>query len=313
MSIECGASEKASIEIPGQGAPFYELVRDLSDPNVVGSEANEVVQEVFEEVQQATGIDVEAAAREMAEGKLVTPSIAQVVLYAAGYAGGRVLFKKGVKAEYYRGHSASAMVAAGLAGVIAVHEGAKLMQRRGEHMAEAAHNNPGTVAVTDLSLEKLAEICKACGVYMANLNSPVQTMISGRVPNIVQARKMIKSLGSRATIFRDWSQGPVHTPFFQEAEDRYRADLAVPEVSDPQAGFVRNIDGEITNDAESIREDLGGIAQQVNWTKGGLALLASGVRRFVEISPKSRKITSGLAQDLSPDHEIQTGHLFDYL
>jgi [acyl-carrier-protein] S-malonyltransferase len=268
---------------------------------------------VFDEVQEATGVDVPALAAGYTIEELSDTRVAQVLLLAAGFAGGRILIKKGVNPNYYRGHSASAYTAAGLAGALTVKTAAGLIQKRGELMHEAAQLHPGGVAVTDLNLEKLTEICQKAGVFVANHNSPLQTMISGESELLSTAVRMIKQAGARATTFRNWKNGPVHTPLFQDQEDQLRLILEGEIIASPSTSFVKNTDGKITESSVEVRDDLGGMAQPVRWVDGTLNLLANGVSRFIEIAPKDKKILSGLLHDHGLKDKVSIKHLIDFL
>jgi [acyl-carrier-protein] S-malonyltransferase len=304
---------KTSVELPGQGSPFGELIKELSDKDVVGAEAHEISRGVFDEVQEATGVDVRELAANHTIEELADTRKAQILLLAAGFAGGRILLKKGVSPDYYRGHSASAYTAAGLAGALALNTAAKLLQKRGGLMHEAARKHPGGVAVTDLNMEKLIEICHNAGVYIANYNSPLQTMISGETDMLANAKYLIKQAGARATVLRNWRNGPVHSPLFQDEENQLRLLLGVEEMVDPVVPFVKNTDGKITESAEEIREDLGGMAKPVNWADSTMTLIANGVNHFIEVSPRGKRVLTGFLEDHGLKDRAMLSHLFDFL
>lgn len=305
--------EKTSVEFPGQGVPYGELVKELSDKNIVGTEAHDEAKAVFDNVQETTGVDVRSLAANHTIEELSDTRLAQILLLAAGFAGGRILVKKGVNPDYYRGHSASAYTAAGLAGAVALKSAAKLIQKRGELMHEAAQNHPGGAAVTDLSLEKLIEICQKAGVFVANHNSPLQSVISGENEPLKKAISWIKETGARATPFRNWKNGPVHSPLFQEEENQLRAVLRDAHITDPTTAFVKNTDGQVAHTSEEVRDDLGGMAKPVKWSDGTLTLLANGVGKFIEVSPSKKRILSGLLEDHGIKDIVDIKHLFDFL
>ena len=302
-----------SVEFPGQGVPYGELIKELSDIDLVGAEAHEEARGVFDEVHETTGVDVRTLVAEHTIEELSDTRVAQILLLAAGFAGGRILVKKGVSPNYYRGHSASAYTAAGLAGALALKSAASLIQKRGQLMHEAAEKHPGGAAITDLNSERLIEICQRAGVFVANYNSPLQSVISGEHELLKIAIGRIKQAGARATPFRNWKNGPVHSPLFQEQEDQLRLVLEDVDIIDPVTPFIKNTDGKATTSSEEVRDDLGGMAKQVRWTDGTITLLANGVNRFIEVSPKGKKILSRLLEDHGLKDQAVIKHLFDFL
>jgi [acyl-carrier-protein] S-malonyltransferase len=305
-----------SVEFPGQGAPYGELVKELSDIDLVGREAHEIAVGVFEEVHEATGIDVQKESNERTVEELSDTRIAQLLLLAAGMAGGSILLKKGVKPDYLRGHSASAYTAASVAGALTLKKASELVRERGKLMHEGAKNHPGGIAITDLSIDPLRVICKKAGVHLANMNSPLQTVISGETVPLAKAKALIRKAGARATVLRDWTNGPVHSPLFDEEEIKLRLlldEVDKKDIDDPKIPIVRNVDAKVASSANEVIDDLGAMAQPVMWTDGTLALLAKGVKQFIEVSPSKRRILAGFLKDHGLVEGESIKHLFDFL
>jgi malonyl CoA-acyl carrier protein transacylase len=55
------------------------------------------------------------------------------------------------------------------------------------------------------------------------------------------------------------------------------------------------------------------MAQPVMWTDGTLALLAKGVKQFIEVSPSKRRILAGFLKDHGLVEGESIKHLFDFL
>ena len=283
------ADQDIVFELPGQGTGFAPLVAGLANPNLIGKEDSDVAKEVFEVVSEETGVNVLEVARPDLGTDFMDTRIAQALLLAGGFAGGSILAKRGINAKYFRGHSASGVTAAGLAGALTVRTAAKAMKERGLLMHQAAVESPGTVLVTDLEDEEtLDRICKEAGVFPANYNSPNQTMVSGPLEAVKEARQLIKAEGARATIIRDWAAGAVHSPIIAIPAGIWRKFLQPLDIGDSKGEFVRDTDAGITHEGEKIREDLGGMDKPVRWKQGTVALLGMGVSRFVEIGPPKR-------------------------
>jgi [acyl-carrier-protein] S-malonyltransferase len=244
--------------------------------------------------------------------------IAQALLLAGGFAGGAILARRGVNAKYFRGHSAAGVTAAGLTGAITLRTAARIMKERGDLMHQASIDTPGTVLITDLDDEEtLDAICKETGVYPANYNSPHQILLSGLAGAIKVARTRIKAEGARATLFRGWAAGAVHSPIIEVTANMWRSFLDPIVVEDIDAEVVRNIDAKTTSDGDEIKDDLGGMDMPVKWRQGTVTLLGKGVNRFVEIGPRKRPdrehVLRSFLMDQGLEGRVVMEHISDIL
>lgn len=190
----------------------------------------------------------------------------------------------GLKPDYVAGHSLGEYSALMAAGVFSFEDGLKLVRQRG--LAMSRQNGKGTMAaVMGLTEDQLLPVIEdlQTDVVLANLNTPMQIVISGSVDGI---SKVEESLAGREGVLvkRLSVSAAFHSPQMVEA-----AGIMAPLLQDvafnvPKCYVVSNVTGKATKDTTEIRENL--IAQitgQVRWYDSILNMTAEGVDNFYEI------------------------------
>lgn len=113
---------------------------------------------------------------------LTQTSHCQPALLACGVALTQLLDDLGVKPTVTTGHSLGEFTAAVAAGVVSASDAAKFVARRGQAM-EALGGDPGTMAALKTDA-KTAQGLLVDGVVVANLNHPVQCVVSGTTEGV---------------------------------------------------------------------------------------------------------------------------------
>jgi len=131
-----------------------------------------------------------------------------------------------------------------------------LIQKRARLMDEACHKNQGTMAaVIGMDYDALNKAIKELeDVWIANLNTPTQIVISGKKTSIEKAKDLLKEKGARRVLLLD-VQGAFHSPYMKYAEDRLKNDILnmdflqsdIDLVMNYSAGFVQDIGNLKTN------------------------------------------------------------------
>ena len=84
------------------------------------------------------------------------------------------------KADFLAGHSLGEIAALTCGGAIREHDGLRLVVRRGALMAEAAGNSgEGAMLAVRASPQQITETVELDQVWIANLNAPNQTVLTG--------------------------------------------------------------------------------------------------------------------------------------
>jgi [acyl-carrier-protein] S-malonyltransferase len=168
-----------------------------------------------------------------------------------------VLAHNGIKPTYTAGHSLGQWSALYGAGLISFEDGLKAVAKRGELMANAGKEMPGTMAaIIGLDRVAIAEVLKSVTsgiVVPANENSPEQTVISGEIAAVNEACEKLKAAGAKRAMLLPVS-GAFHSPLMQKAADIFAGIIDSITFSNPICALICNVSGKPENDASTIKQ-----------------------------------------------------------
>ena len=286
-------SQHLAFVFPGQGSQSLGMLADLAA--VFPS-----VRETFAEASEGAGLDLWALSQQGPEEQLNQTEFTQPALLAAGVAVWRAWQAQGgAQPSLLAGHSLGEYAALVAAGSISLADGAKLVRERGRLMQLAVPAGTGAMAAVLGAEDALvAEVCVAVAgdgvVVPANFNSPGQIVIGGSADAVDRALAELAARGVRKTVKLAVSV-PSHTPLMREAANRLSEVMNVMAWREPALPVVQNVDGEVHEGVQSIRDAL--VRQlylPVRWTDCVQALAARGATRIAECGPG--KVLSGLAK-----------------
>ncbi|MGL4819254.1 MAG: ACP S-malonyltransferase, partial [Bacilli bacterium] len=131
-------------------------------------------------------------------------------------------------------------------------------------------------------------------VDVANANSPLQTVVSGRREHVELLGERLKEQGAKRFIPLPVA-GAFHSRFMREASEKFETVLQNVTIETPSVPVYSNVTAAEMTSADDIRMLL---AQQlystVRWTAIIEQLIAQGHRTFVEIGPG--KVLAGLVK-----------------
>ncbi|MBL9125721.1 MAG: acyltransferase domain-containing protein, partial [Planctomycetaceae bacterium] len=229
--------------------------------------------------------------------ELKATHIAQPALGACGRAMHLLLEAFGLRASMYAGHSFGELVALAAAGAVSEATLLQLAAARGQAMAQAGDSPRGAmlaVSATAAQLEPL--IHDVADVWLANRNSPSQTVLSGSTAAIAAAQAKLEAAGVAVR------QLPVsvafHTPYMNAPREAFRATLAAAEVSTPTGRVYSNVtaaayDGDATQIRTLLAEQL---TSEVRFVEQIERMYQEGARIFVEVGPKG--VLTGLVREI---------------
>ncbi|MDR0402472.1 MAG: ACP S-malonyltransferase [Treponema sp.] len=292
---------------PGQGAQYPGMGLDLLG-------VSPAAREIFSIASETLDMDVAGLIRDSDAEKLKRSDVSQIALTAASLAAAAALRENGIVPAACAGFSLGEYPALACAGVIGAADCFTLVRARGGAMQaaidrmsagtpEAERSAPGMAAVLGLAPEKVEELIaewKKAGafagdLYPANINSPVQTVVSGSAPALSEAEKRFKEAGAKRFI-RLQVAGPFHSPFMKEAADAFASVLEATPFRDPDAAFFSNVTGTRVsggNEAKSLA--LRQICEGVRWTDEEAAIAALNPGAVFETGPG--KVLRGLWRD----------------
>lgn len=289
-------SKKFAFLFPGQGAQEPGMLKDICG---AFPEARKVV----DEVSKITGVDMPRLMWESEKEVLSRSDNSQLAITTASLATMKVLEGKGIVPSASMGFSLGEFPALYAAGVFSFEDVIKVVQKRGQIMqkvcdeiaAENAGHAPGMTAVIGLSPEKVEEIASGIkDAYAANLNSSVQTVVSGTFDALTEVEAKAKEAGARRAL-RLAVAGPFHSPLMQKAADEFEKAIADVAFNDPKIDLFSNVTGKkVTSGAEIKKNAVLHLTNPVRWTseEAVLASILNDDWQILEVGPG--KVLSGL-------------------
>jgi [acyl-carrier-protein] S-malonyltransferase len=270
--------------LPGQGSQYVGMGSDLAD-------SLPIVRQIFERADELLDLPLSEICREGPEDRLRRTENAQPAILVHSYAIWRALPEKVRRgAAAAAGHSLGEFSAYLIAGAMSFDDALRIVRRRGELMAEAGRERPGTMsAVIGLEADLVADVCRetAGTVVPANYNAPGQVVISGEVEAVGTAGDTLREAGARRVIPLNVS-GAFHSPLMESARQELEEMLAGTEITDPIFPVVANVSAEPIETGPRARELLvSQLTGAVRWSDGILLIGRLGISSFMEIGPGS--------------------------
>lgn len=266
---------------PGQGSQAVGMGQALA-------ERYPEAREVFERADQVLGFALSTLCFAGPIEELTVTSNTQPALLVTSVAAARVLERRGIHASAGAGHSAGEFAAHVAAGSLSFEDGLKLIRRRGELMAAAGKDRPGSmVAVLGLDHEAIARVLEAVGrprdLAAANFNSPGQVVLSGTPGALERATEEAKKAGAKKVVPLQVSAA-FHSPLMESAARGLAEALDRVEIRPARFPIVANATAREVQSPDEIRVTLREqLLSPVLWEQSVRELLGQGVRRFVEV------------------------------
>ncbi|MGW0337654.1 ACP S-malonyltransferase [Streptomyces sp. NPDC003011] len=266
--------------------------------------------ELTAEISAVTGEDLAELLLRTPDDQLRRTDLAQLTVFTLGL----IAHAEAVRTGGFggpvvacAGHSLGEYTALAAAGVLTVGRAAALVAVRGRAMREAALAREGTmgvlVAAPVAAAEKLVGELRAEGaeVWVANVNAPGQTVVSGSPQGVVEVAERAGSIGGR--VLRLPVGGAFHSPYMAPAAEALGRALRETVFAEGQVPVVANVDavaqpGRADWPALGVRQ----LTSPVLWERSVRTLTGPlGCRRLVELGP-GRTLT-GLTRRIDADVE----------
>jgi [acyl-carrier-protein] S-malonyltransferase len=268
---------------PGQGSQSVGMGRAFHDASA-GARA------VFEEANDALGLDLRRVIFDGPESELALTAITQPAVLTASVAAATACGERGLQPAIAAGHSLGEYSALVVAGAMRLGDAVRIVRKRGEFMQEAVPVGTGAMAaIMGLALEAVEAVCRDAAqgqvVEIANVNSAQQIVVAGHKAAVERAVTLAGDRGGKKSVLLPVS-APFHCSLMKPAADRLAAELAAAKLVDPRLPVVRNVDAGVTRTATDVAPFLlRQVASPVRWTDCMQRLAAEGATGFVEVGP----------------------------
>jgi len=286
-----------SLIFPGQGAQKPGMGKEFFDSYPVS-------RKVFEEADDALGFSLSdiifnGTKEDLMKTAVTQPAILTVsiaVLKAIEYAYGSEL-----KPRCAAGHSLGEYTSLVAAGAISLADGVRLVHLRGELMQDAVPIGVGAMyAIIGMDFERVREICTEASrgevCEAANINEPMQIVISGHKGAVERATAIVSASGSARVVPLRVS-APFHCELMRPVGDKLKEAFVKINWKTPRYPIVTNVSAEIVQNIEGLKEALyRQTFSPVLWYQSVLAMESYGTDGYIEIGPGS--VLSGLVRKI---------------
>jgi len=287
---------------PGQGSQYAGMGKDLA-------ENFPVARQVFEEANDALGVDLASLCFNGPEEDLKLTANTQPAILTTSIAALRVLeTETGIAPNCAAGHSLGEYSALVCAGALTFADAVRIVRQRGTFMQEAVPVGTGAMAaILGLDLEALDKVCidAAQGqvVAPANFNSAGQVVIAGHTEAVDRAIVLAKENGAKRALPLPVS-APFHCSLMVPAGERLADILAGVKVGDMTVPVITNVEAAPNQDSSRVCQLLiDQVSAPVRWEETIVCMVKLGIERYVEIGPG--KVLSGLVKRMAKESTIQ--------
>ena len=280
---------------PGQGAQKVNMLHDLPE--------HPLVRHYLERASVALQRDV--LTLDQPEALRSTEAV-QLCLYLVGYISSSILLNEQVQPEYVAGLSIGAWTAAAVAGVYSFEQGLQLVSLRGRLIQEAYPSGYGMTAIMNADKSQVkrwvAEVYQQIGkVYLANINTANQIVISGSEQAMQQVVDIAKNQGATAKKLN--VTVPSHCELLDEqAELLVQAMENIP-LNSAKFKYLSGTSARLIHASEKIKHDLiFNMCRTIDWESTVQAAWERGVRLQIEVLPGS--VLTGLARKVFKEGSV---------
>lgn len=281
----------------GQGSQFKGMAEDIC-------KTYPTARAIIDKMSDVSGEDIPSFLWHTEPEELARSDRSQIAITAMQIAITSVLQEHGITPTIAAGFSLGEFSALYTAKVLDLVTVAKLVALRGKIMqkycekldeqSKATGSGCGMAAVLKLAPERIVELLKPYSnpdtgiVFAANLNSPIQTVVSGTAEGLDTAEKLCKEAGAKRFV-RLAVAGPFHSPLMRGAAEEFAAALQDVPFNNPAIPIFSNVTGKrLLSGAEAKKNAVLHLTHPVHWLaeeREIAALIGTEGRSLLEIGP----------------------------
>jgi len=279
---------------PGQGAQYVGMGKDLYDGSSLAKDLFDKANTILK--FRITDLMFEGTDEDLRQTKVTQPAIFlhSVIL-------SRVLGSD-FKPDMVAGHSLGEFSALVANKTLSFEDGLRLVSKRAMAMQKACEIQPSTMAaVLGMEDKTVENILKNVDdvVVPANYNSPGQLVISGSIPGVEEACKLLEEAGAKRVIPLKVG-GAFHSPLMEPAGNELAKAITGTKFNKGICPIYQNVTGQSVTDAEIIKKNLvAQLTSPVRWTQISRNIIADGATEVIEVGPGN--VLQGLVKKVKRD------------
>ena len=291
-----------TLVFPGQGSQFLGMSKDFYDNF-------EVAKSTLNEIQDYVKMDLKSIIFENRDNLLNFTNYTQISIFTASVIIFRTLIKETKldfsKIEFMLGHSLGEYTALACSNKLSLEECSLVLKKRGQLMHDATSSNKtGMAALIGKDADYVDNIIKKnnIDIQIANDNSPIQVVISGKIDLIKNYRNLFLQNDIKKYVILNVSAA-FHSQFMEEAQKTLGDEIESLNFFTNHIKIISNYNSSISNDTSTIKKALKNqMANKVQWTQSIRQLENNGQKKIIEVGPG--KVLSGLIKRISSNFDI---------
>lgn len=280
---------KVAFLFTGQGAQYAGMGRDLY-------ESQPAFRAAFDECENLMSPSLGCSLFELFYGSethlLNDTRYTQPALFALEYALTQMWRAWGVEPDWVLGHSVGEYVAAVVAGVMTLADGAKLIAERGRLMSALPAGGQMAAVFVDEATVKTAIAPYSNEVSIAALNAPSETVISGAASALETLIEEFTAQGiktKRLTVSHAF-----HSPLMEPMLAPFERVVKSVQLNKPQIKLISNLTGTVVgSEITTPRYWASHVREAVRFADSIQTLYAAGCRVFLEVGPRPTLMSLG--------------------
>ena len=240
---------------------------------------------LIEQADALLGYSIRELCLDDPEGRLRQTQYTQPALYVVSALAYLHKIESGPKPDAVAGHSLGELCALFAAGAYDFLTGLKIVQKRGELMAEV---RGGMAAVVGIRSKEVAELLARAGLPsldVANFNTATQTVIAGSDEDLRLARQLFEQAG--ASFMPLNVSAPFHSRLMQNVQQRFAEFVTALPLKPPEIPVIANYSASPYQRIAGWSNLIEQITHPVRWYECVCYLLGLPEPQFEEIGPGS--------------------------
>lgn len=276
MVMEEGFVKQKAYLFPGQGSQCVGM----------GKELFEKYPQITKTADKVLGYSIRELCLEDSKKQLGITEFTQPALYTVNcleYL--ESLDNNGEKPDFVAGHSLGEYAALFAAGVFDFETGLKIVKKRAELMnQEKGGAMAAVIGLTEEEIQEVLEENHLEQIYIANLNSPKQIVISGPKSDIGGLEELFKQNTKCRYILLNVS-GAFHSPYMESAAKEFKDYISKFKFESPDIPIISNCTARPYHQRDIIDHMYMQMIKPVKWTETIRYLAGKDVADFEQIGP----------------------------